>query len=267
MKTSPTQIDAASDGASGASPETKMATLLAENARLKGEVEELRKLFPPILEALRNGSACMSTCSLEFLKDTPNEVRLVVNELYRQSARLSGELEKAKASCAVKDEALKRIVELGNSWEPGHRATCMQDEAKAALQPNCGTALLKEVQELRVTAKAHEALLQEREEFIAFCQSIQLSTGEVGPIQVAKSHIDRLRAELEDVKRERNERMEGLRGLHDEELQRRLSSQAALERARVALERYGRHEEGCHCIDISIESPCSCGFCDALETP
>jgi len=31
-------------------------------------------------------------------------------------------------------DALKRVEELGKSWEPGHRATCMQDEAIDAIK-------------------------------------------------------------------------------------------------------------------------------------
>ena len=42
----------------------------AENARL-------RAIFPKILEALNSG-ACSSDCSVEFMEQIPNEVRLVI---------------------------------------------------------------------------------------------------------------------------------------------------------------------------------------------
>jgi len=42
-----------------------------------------------------------------------------------------------------------------------------------------------------------EALISEREQFIVYCQSLKLATGEVGPIQVARSHIEKLKTELE----------------------------------------------------------------------
>jgi hypothetical protein len=49
----------------------------AENARL-------RAIFPKILEALNSG-ACSSDCSVEFMEQIPDEVRLVVGRLCLQS--------------------------------------------------------------------------------------------------------------------------------------------------------------------------------------
>jgi hypothetical protein len=45
-------------------------TLERENARL-------RAIFPKILEALQSG-ACSPDCSIEFMQQIPNEVRLVI---------------------------------------------------------------------------------------------------------------------------------------------------------------------------------------------
>lgn len=53
----------------------------AENLEL--ECNELREIFPRILEALDSG-ACASTCSVDFLREIPREVRLVRQRLERE---------------------------------------------------------------------------------------------------------------------------------------------------------------------------------------
>lgn len=53
----------------------------AEN--LERECNELRAIFPRILEALDSG-ACASTCSVDFLREIPREVRLVRQRLERE---------------------------------------------------------------------------------------------------------------------------------------------------------------------------------------
>lgn len=52
-------------------------------AKIK-EVEELRKIFPAILEALGNGAWCSETVSLGFLQEIPKEVKGVVEGLKRE---------------------------------------------------------------------------------------------------------------------------------------------------------------------------------------
>lgn len=49
------------------------------------EVEELRKIFPAILDALGNGAWCSETVSLEFLQEIPKEVKMVVEGLQRKN--------------------------------------------------------------------------------------------------------------------------------------------------------------------------------------
>lgn len=60
-------------------------------------------------------------------------------------------------------------------------------------------------------ANSHGLLIDERERFVAFCQSIKLASGEVGPIQVAKARIEEIvierdaaQAELANATKERD---------------------------------------------------------------
>ena len=53
----------------------------AENLEL--ECNDLRAIFPRILEALDSG-ACASTCSVDFLREIPREVKLVRQRLERE---------------------------------------------------------------------------------------------------------------------------------------------------------------------------------------
>jgi len=50
-------------------------------AVMERELDELRAIFPAICEAIGNGSACSSASSVEFLREVPEEVRLVVTRL------------------------------------------------------------------------------------------------------------------------------------------------------------------------------------------
>lgn len=50
---------------------------IADFARnLERERDDLRAIFPKVLEALESG-ACAATCSVDFLREIPREVRLV----------------------------------------------------------------------------------------------------------------------------------------------------------------------------------------------
>jgi len=56
---------------------------IAEFARkLERERDDLREIFPKILEALESG-ACAATCSVDFLREIPREVKLVRQRLER----------------------------------------------------------------------------------------------------------------------------------------------------------------------------------------
>jgi len=59
-----------------------------EITTLRMENRKLRELFPKVLEALQSGK-CSSDCSLEFLSQIPEEVRLVVRRLKNE---LDGEI-------------------------------------------------------------------------------------------------------------------------------------------------------------------------------
>ena len=66
--------------------------------KLERERDDLREIFPKILEALESG-ACAATCSVDFLREIPREVKLV-----RQ--RLERERDEAVRSCHI--------------WQKGH---------------------------------------------------------------------------------------------------------------------------------------------------
>ncbi len=59
------------------------AALLGKVDRLELENARLRAIFPKILEALQSG-ACSPDCSIEFMQQIPDEVRLVVGRLCLQ---------------------------------------------------------------------------------------------------------------------------------------------------------------------------------------
>ncbi len=51
---------------------------------LERELADLREIFPKVLDALGNGSGCLPSCSVEFMREIPKEVRLVVTGLKRE---------------------------------------------------------------------------------------------------------------------------------------------------------------------------------------
>jgi hypothetical protein len=53
-------------------------------AELEREVADLREILPKVLDALGNGSGCSPSCSVEFMRQIPKEVRLVVDGLKRE---------------------------------------------------------------------------------------------------------------------------------------------------------------------------------------
>lgn len=65
--------------------------------KLERECNELREIFPKILEALESGS-CAATCSVDFLREIPREVRFVRQRLDRELAAVRSELASASSS-------------------------------------------------------------------------------------------------------------------------------------------------------------------------
>jgi len=59
----------------------------ANLVKIKAELAELRAIFPAICEAIGNGSFCSTQSSVEFLREVPKEVRLVVTGLRLDLAR------------------------------------------------------------------------------------------------------------------------------------------------------------------------------------
>ena len=83
--------------------------------KLERERDDLREIFPKILEALESG-ACASTCSVDFLREIPREVRLVRQRLERErdEARfgLAYRLEQYAIKQLQLSDARKTILEL-----------------------------------------------------------------------------------------------------------------------------------------------------------
>ncbi len=62
-------------------------TLADEVRRLRKENESLRAVFPDVLTALGNGSGCTPTVSIDFIRDIPKEISLVIGQLRAEIAR------------------------------------------------------------------------------------------------------------------------------------------------------------------------------------
>ena len=60
------------------------------------EISELRAIFPLILKALDNGSACVPDGSIDFLKCIPEEVSLTVARYRRETATLHAQIARMK---------------------------------------------------------------------------------------------------------------------------------------------------------------------------
>lgn len=84
----------------------RMAEREAQLAKVTAERNELRKIFPAILDACDNGSGCTESVSLEFLKEVPAEVRGVVQGLKREIAAFQKMRDEARAELAAMREAV-----------------------------------------------------------------------------------------------------------------------------------------------------------------
>jgi hypothetical protein len=71
--------------------------------KLERENNELRAIFPKILQALESG-ACTNDCSIEFLKHIPAEVASVTNRLRRENSELRKELKE------LEEKTIKRLI-------------------------------------------------------------------------------------------------------------------------------------------------------------
>jgi hypothetical protein len=99
------------------------AQLLESYDALELRCRSLAMIFPKILEALGNGSACVGEGnSIEFLQDIPNEVRLVVQGYQRRCRSLEAALK----------GMLDRYVGLANSGDAGYWDCEQEDEVIAA---------------------------------------------------------------------------------------------------------------------------------------
>lgn len=110
----------------------------AEN--LERECNDLRDIFPKILEALESG-ACASTCSVDFLREIPREVRLVRERLERErnewkevaEGNLLGainERDEAVRACHIWQQGHSKIVEDRDYWraEAERWRDCQKDD-------------------------------------------------------------------------------------------------------------------------------------------
>jgi hypothetical protein len=75
---------------------------------LERETNELRAIFPKILQSLESG-ACADDCSIEFLKHIPSEVASVTSKIRRENNELRQELDKLKKFVSKDFEAVKKI--------------------------------------------------------------------------------------------------------------------------------------------------------------
>jgi hypothetical protein len=108
-------------------PNWLASEIMAEVARrLERERDDLRAIFPKILEALESG-ACAATCSVDFLREIPREVKLVRQRLERErdewkqvaEGSLLGaikERDEAVRSCQIWQQGHSKIVEDRDYW-------------------------------------------------------------------------------------------------------------------------------------------------------
>ena len=83
--------------------------------KLERECNDLRDIFPKILEALESG-ACAATCSVDFLREIPREVRLVRQRLERERDDLRRELNHTIRVCHIWQDGHSKIVEDRDYW-------------------------------------------------------------------------------------------------------------------------------------------------------
>ena len=84
-------------------PEEQSIHLVGKLAKLERELTDLREILPKVLDAVGNGSRCLPSCSVEFLREIPNEVRLVVTGLKRELEQERQDRKQAEADvcCAL----------------------------------------------------------------------------------------------------------------------------------------------------------------------
>ena len=92
---------------------------IADFARkLERERDDLRAIFPKVLEALESG-ACAATCSVDFLREIPREVKLVRQRLERERDEARFDLAFRRELYVVQElklsESRKTIAELQNT--------------------------------------------------------------------------------------------------------------------------------------------------------
>jgi hypothetical protein len=71
--------------------------------KLERENNELRAIFPKILQALESG-ACTDDCSIDFLKHIPSEVASVTGRLRNENNELNKKLKE------LEEKTLKRLI-------------------------------------------------------------------------------------------------------------------------------------------------------------
>jgi hypothetical protein len=89
----------------------------AEN--LERECNDLREIFPRILEALESG-ACAATCSVDFLREIPREVKLVRQRLERERDEARFDLAFRRDLYVLQQKQLDEAVRACHIWQQGH---------------------------------------------------------------------------------------------------------------------------------------------------
>ena len=128
------------------------------------ELSGLRALFPQILTELGNGAGCSADCSLEFLKNIPTEVRLVVGQL--------------KSRAEVAERGMKDWQKLANE---GNELIKQKDvlirEAQAALSGRTVSCVCGGQEKLDALTKQHLALITLSKWLVATCYAHVKSPG------------------------------------------------------------------------------------------
>ena len=112
----------------GTAAEMSHPTLWAFARTLERERNDLREIFPMILVSLESG-ACAATCSVDFLKKIPKEVRLVRQRLERERDEARGQRDRLA-------EALRMITTFDYAdlqCDNGHGARSVATEALQSL--------------------------------------------------------------------------------------------------------------------------------------
>ena len=145
-------------------------------AELEREVADLREILPKVLYALGNGSGCSPSCSVEFMRQIPNEARLVVDGLKRELEQERKDRKQAEADvcCALGERNDARAIidatlkALPVGYIPAHTPESLPGRV-ADLVGELGrlTAMIEDPAEVELAMIRGDIAIPDREEFDA----------------------------------------------------------------------------------------------------